>query len=223
MITLRDVKVSFKDLEKPALNIPFLQIGDSVKLVVTGISGSGKTTLLNILCGLESIGSGSIMWDSVALHSLSQMQKDRFRGENVGLIMQDFHLYNGLNALQNILLPSKLRYFKIPKIITKRASYLLEKLNISRHLQNIDTLSRGEKQRVAIAKALVTAPKVIIADEPTASLDREIGDEAVRLLISLADEFKAALICATHDKALIDKIDHRLNLEKGEKVEASFL
>ncbi|MDR0762748.1 MAG: ATP-binding cassette domain-containing protein [Campylobacteraceae bacterium] len=223
MITLEDVKVSFKGLERPVLDIPFLQIGDGVKLAVTGISGSGKTTLINILCALERIESGSIMWDNVALHSLDQMQQDRFRGENVGLIMQDFYLYDGLSALQNVLLPSKLRYFKVPEIITKRAVYLLERLNISKHAQNVDMLSRGEKQRVAIARALVNTPKIIMADEPTASLDREISDEAVKLLVSLAYEFQATLICASHDRVLINKMDYCLELEKGRKVEASFL
>ncbi|MDR0666150.1 MAG: ATP-binding cassette domain-containing protein [Campylobacteraceae bacterium] len=222
MITLKDVKVSFKGLEKPALDIPFLQIGDGVKLAVTGISGSGKTTLINILCGLENINSGSIMWDNAALHSFSQMQKDRFRGENVGLVMQDFYLYGGLSALQNVLLPSKLRYFCVPKTITKRAVYLLERLNISRYYQNVDMLSRGEKQRVAIARALANAPKAIMADEPTASLDKESGTEVVKLLVSLADEFKATLICAAHDRVLIDKMDCCLGLEKDKKVEASF-
>ncbi|MDR1008062.1 MAG: ATP-binding cassette domain-containing protein [Campylobacteraceae bacterium] len=223
MITLKDVKINFGNFKKPTLDIPFLQIGNNVKLAVTGISGSGKTTLINILCGLENIDSGSILWDNTALHSLNQMQKDRFRGENVGLIMQDFHLYNGLGVLQNVLLPSKLRYCKIPEIIAKRALYLLERLNIHQYLQNIDTLSRGEKQRVAIARALVNAPKIIMADEPTASLDKENGKEAVNLLISLAAEFKAALICTTHDRALIDKMSYCLELEKGKKVEASFL
>jgi putative ABC transport system ATP-binding protein len=162
------------------------------------------------------------MCGETSLHLLGQMQKDRFRGENIGLIMQDFYLYSGLSALENVLLPSKLRYFKIPETIAKRALYLLEKLGINRRSQSIDTLSRGEKQRVAIARALVNAPKIIMADEPTASLDKNSGDEAIKLLLALAGEFEASLICATHDRALIDKMDYCLNLEKGKQIKACF-
>ncbi|MDR1976312.1 MAG: ATP-binding cassette domain-containing protein [Campylobacteraceae bacterium] len=221
MITLKDVTVCFDEMR--VLDVRSLQIGDGVKLAVTGSSGSGKTTLISVLCGLERISSGSVMWDGIGLQDLSEIQKDRFRGENVGFVMQDFHLYAGLSALQNVLLPIKFRYLKVPEKLTNRALYLLDRLGIKRWSQSVDTLSRGEKQRVAIARALINSPKVIIADEPTASLDMQNGMRAASLLISLADEFKASLICATHEPFLIEKLTYRLDLEKGKSVEGSFV
>jgi putative ABC transport system ATP-binding protein len=219
-IILKDVKVRFK--EHLALDIPMLELGSGIRLAVTGESGSGKSTLLNILCLIEEISGGGIFWDDKRVDALNQIQKDRFRYENVGLVMQDFYLYSGLSALQNVLLPLRFRYFKIPKPFFDRASYLLERLNIVQHSKNIDTLSRGEKQRVAIARAFINSPKVIMADEPTASLDTRNSANAVKLLLSLADETKSTLICATHDKVLIKHLTHCLELKKGKKVEASF-
>ncbi|MDR0580141.1 MAG: ATP-binding cassette domain-containing protein [Campylobacteraceae bacterium] len=219
-IILKDVKVRFK--EHLALDILALEIGNSVKLAVTGESGSGKSTLLNILCLLEEINHGKIFWNNKRVDTLTQMQKDKFRYDNVGLVMQDFYLYPGLSALQNVLLPLKFRYFKIPKQFFDRAVYLLKRLNITQHSKNIDIFSRGEKQRIAIARALINSPKVIIADEPTASLDAQNSAEAVKLLLSLADETKSALICATHDKILIKQLTYRLELKKGGKIEACF-
>ncbi|MDR2099724.1 MAG: ATP-binding cassette domain-containing protein [Campylobacteraceae bacterium] len=219
-IILKDVKVRFK--EHLALDIPNFELKGGVKLAVTGESGSGKSTLLNVLCLLESISGGRIFWNNKRVDDLSQMEKDRFRYENVGLVMQEFYLYSGLSAMQNVLLPLKFRYLKIPKQLSNRAFYLLERLNITEYSKNIDLLSRGEKQRVAIARALINSPKVIIADEPTASLDAQNSTHAVKLLLSLADEMGSAFICATHDKNLAEQLTYSLELKKGKKLEASF-
>jgi putative ABC transport system ATP-binding protein len=219
-IIFKDVTVRFHGYT--ALDIPNLELNGGIKLAVTGESGSGKSTLLNILSLLEGISGGRIFWDGKRVDSFSQMEKDRFRYENIGFVMQDFYLYSGLSALQNVLLPIRFRYFKIPKHFLKRAFYLLESLNIAECSKNIDLLSRGEKQRIAIARALINSPKVIIADEPTASLDAQNGVHAAKLLLSLADETKSALICATHDKSLIEKLAYRLELKKGGKIEAFF-
>jgi putative ABC transport system ATP-binding protein len=219
-IILKDVKVCFKG--QSALDIPNLELGHGIKLAVTGESGSGKSTLLNVLSLLEEISRGKIFWNGKRADALGQIQKDRFRYDNVGLIMQDFYLYSGLSAIQNVLLPLKFHYFKIPKPFFDRAVYLLERLNIAEYSKNIDVLSRGEKQRVAIARALINSPKVIVADEPTASLDTQNSVRAAKLLVALADEMKSSFICATHDRALMERLTYRLELKKGEKVEASF-
>ncbi|MDR2789777.1 MAG: ABC transporter ATP-binding protein [Campylobacteraceae bacterium] len=220
-IILKDVKVRFK--EHLALDIPHLELKSGVKLAITGESGSGKSTLLNILCLLEGISGGGIFWNNRRVDTLSQMEKDRFRYENIGLVMQDFYLYSGLSAVQNVLLPIRFRHCKIPKRFSQRAFYLLERLNITEYSKNIDLLSRGEKQRVAIARALIKSPKIIMADEPTASLDAQNSAEAAKLLLALADETKCAFVCATHDKSLIERLTCRLELKKGGKIEASFI
>ncbi|MDR1614045.1 MAG: ATP-binding cassette domain-containing protein [Campylobacteraceae bacterium] len=219
-ITLKNVRVRFK--EHVALDIPALEIGSRVKLAVMGESGSGKSTLLNILCALEEINCGMIFWNNTRIDTLNQMQKDKFRYDKVGLVMQDFYLYSGLSALQNVLLPVKFHYLKIPKPLVFRAVDLLKRLNITQYSKNIDTMSRGEKQRVAIARALINSPQVIIADEPTASLDTQNSLHVTKLLLSLADEMGSALICATHDNILSNHLTHHLWLEKDKKIEAFF-
>lgn len=217
-IQLKHVEVFFKDLKHPVLTIPHLTLSPQTKLAIRGESGSGKTTLINILCGLEKVTQGHIYWDDTELTKLSEGQKDAFRAAHVGLIMQDFHLYAGLDALQNVLLPSKFCYWRLPPKLTQRAKELLDYLGVNlKH--PIDKLSRGEKQRVAIARALVNNPSVIIADEPTASLDKENSLQVTDLLIKLSHEINSSLICVTHDPLLAEQLTSQLILRKGQMIE----
>jgi putative ABC transport system ATP-binding protein len=183
-------------------------------LAITGASGSGKSTLVNAITGLEPVRAGKVVWRETAISSLSSFRRDAFRARNIGLVMQDFHLFPGLSALSNVLLPLKLS-FGVKADDRARALQLLQTVGITRPDQHIETLSRGEMQRVAIARALLSKPGVIVADEPTASLDQKTGADVAELLVRLATEEKATLVVVTHDPQLMQYLQRRIRLEGG--------
>ncbi|HEY9214491.1 MAG TPA: ATP-binding cassette domain-containing protein, partial [Ancylobacter sp.] len=181
----------------------------------TGPSGSGKTTLLNILTGLERAGVGSVVWQETDIAQLNEGPRDKWRAANVGLVMQEFHLFPGLSAFENVLLPQRLAHFRLPAGVKDEAARLLARVGISNTRQSVETMSRGQMQRVAVARALVARPGIIVADEPTASLDQEAGAAVAELLVELTIEANATLIVASHDARLIDRLGRVLRLEAG--------
>ncbi|CDZ53670.1 Putative ABC-type transport system involved in lysophospholipase L1 biosynthesis, ATPase component [Neorhizobium galegae bv. officinalis] len=211
---LDSLEKSFPGLDSPVLLVDFLAIAAGERVAVTGGSGSGKSTFINVITGLERPTSGKVVWSSEDISRLSETARDRWRAEHVGLVMQDFHLFSGLSAVENVLLPARLARVADPALIT-RAHDLLESVGLSRPGQKIETMSRGEMQRVAIARAVLRKPGVIVADEPTASLDLEAGEAVGRLLLDMAAEAKSMLIVVSHDQRLIDRLDRRITLSAG--------
>ncbi|MCK0196937.1 ATP-binding cassette domain-containing protein [Ancylobacter sp. 6x-1] len=199
VLDLRDVEICFPGLDRPALAVPGLALAEGEHAVLTGPSGAGKTTFLNLLSGLERTARGRVAWDGVDLGALSESGRDRWRAAHVGLVMQDFHLFPGLSALENVLLPQRLRRFRLPVALESEAARLLGRVGILRTEQDVATLSRGQMQRVAVARALLARPGIIVADEPTASLDEASGAAVAELLTGLAREAGATLIVASHD------------------------
>lgn len=220
-LTLDQVRVSYRGLETPVLDIRKLVIAAEECVAVTGPSGSGKTTLVNIVTGLARVDQGRVLWGTEDIAAFSEARRDRWRAETVGLVMQDFHLFEGLSALDNVLLPARLRR-AAGRDTVAHAHALLERVGIKRARQATATLSRGEMQRVAVARALLRRPKVLIADEPTASLDPGHGAEVAELLLSLARENGATLIAVSHDERLIKRMDRRLGLHAGRLADAAF-
>lgn len=217
-LRMQGVEVTFSGLPKPVLSIGTLVLPAGGHLAITGASGSGKSTFVNIVTGLEKPSAGSVRWSGTALETLSESRRDRWRGETIGLVMQDFHLFEGLSALDNALLPARLSR-TADSAAVKRAHELLDIVGLARHDQAVETMSRGEMQRVAVARALVRRPAVIIADEPTASLDAESGKQVADLILSLAEREKSTLIVISHDRTLVDRFDHRMHLSRGRIVE----
>ncbi|WP_457581732.1 ABC transporter ATP-binding protein [Ensifer canadensis] len=215
---LAGVDVSFPGLAAPALAIDSLSVAAGSRVALTGASGSGKSTLVSILTGLERVGQGRILWGDVDICALSEGGRDRWRGANIGLVLQDFHLFPGLSALDNVLLPTRLSG-AMSRDVRARAEHLLLRVGLGRPTQMIETMSRGEMQRVAIARALLRRPGVIIADEPTASLDSEAGETVGDLLLDLSRESGCTLIVATHDLTLTRRMDRRIRLAAGRIVE----
>lgn len=213
-LKIENLSVSFAGIEKPVLAIDRLEIASGSHVALTGGSGSGKSTFLNIVTGLERIRRGSVSWGAEDLASFSEGRRDRWRAANIGLVMQDFHLFAGLSALDNILLPSRLSR-SADKGIVNHAHALLDRVSLKRPDQPVETMSRGEMQRVAIARALLRKPSVIIADEPTASLDLESGEAVGDLLLSVAADAGSTLIIATHDQRMIERLGRRLTLKSG--------
>lgn len=208
----------FPGLAAPALAIDSLSIPAGSRVALTGASGSGKSTLISILTGLERVGQGRILWGDVDICTLSEGGRDRWRGANIGLVLQNFHLFPGLSAFENVLLPARLSGATARDILA-RAQDMLLRVGLARPTQMIETMSRGEMQRVAIARALLRRPGVVIADEPTASLDSDAGDAVGDLLIELSRESGCTLVVATHDPTLTRRLDRRIRLVAGRIVE----
>lgn len=213
-LSIDGAEVTFPGLATPALAIDSFSLPAGGHLAVTGASGSGKSTLVNILTGLERLKKGTIRWGGTDIGNLSESRRDRWRGETIGLVMQDFHLFEGLSALDNILLPARLA--RVANAGTEeRACELLQTVGLLRPEQKVETMSRGEMQRVAVARAIVRKPAVIIADEPTASLDAESGAQVADLIVTLATREGSTLIVVSHDPALIERFDNRIRLAGG--------
>ncbi len=213
-LKIENLAVTFPGLAAPVLAIDHLEIAAGSHVALTGGSGSGKSTLINIIAGLERIRTGNVFWGEQNLAELSEGRRDQWRAANVGLVMQDFHLFPGLSALDNILLPARLSRVANNDLV-KRAHMLFETVGLKRPEQNVETMSRGEMQRVAIARALLRKPGVIIADEPTASLDLESGDAVGDLLLAIAADSGSTLIVASHDLRLVERLERRLLLKSG--------
>lgn len=211
---LSGVEVSFRGLSAPVLSIATLVIASGSRVAITGASGSGKSTFVNIVTGLERVSKGRVSWNGTDLTALTAGDRDRWRGENVGLVMQDFHLFEGLSALDNILLPARLAFAATLKH-EERAHALLERTGLKSAHQKIETMSRGEMQRVAVARALLRKPAVIVADEPTASLDADNGRAVGDLIFELAKADRSTLITVSHDPRLIARFERRIDLANG--------
>ncbi|OBZ93632.1 ABC transporter [Pararhizobium polonicum] len=213
-LALSGVSVSYPGLSAPVLDIPALSIVAGSRVAITGASGSGKSTFVNIVTGLERVRNGTVAWGGMDLVPMTERSRDRWRGAHIGLVMQDFHLFAGLSALDNILLPARLSR-ALATGDRDRAMQLLDAVGLSRADQKIETMSRGEMQRVAIARALLRKPGVLIADEPTASLDSDSGETVVRLLIELSLSNDSTLIVVSHDPRLTGRLDRCITLAAG--------
>jgi putative ABC transport system ATP-binding protein len=204
-INLSNLKFSYPEQSNLlVLDIPFWSLSAGEHTLIYGSSGSGKSTLLNILNGLLSVNSGHVKVLGQHLNKMTSRQRDTFRANNIGYIFQQFNLIPYLNAIDNIQLAS---YFS--KSISKRSldeeiKALLNTLNMPEKDWNkpVRTLSIGQQQRIAIARALINKPTFLIADEPTSSLDQENRDSFMALLMSIVEENDITLLFVSHDMSL---------------------
>lgn len=182
-----------------------LEIKKGEIMMIMGPSGSGKTTLLTMLGGLLRPTYGKIFFRGKEIQNLNPNQLTKLRRENIGFIFQSFNLLQNLNTLENVLIAG----FDIENR-EEKAKELLIKLGLKKRLEaKPSDLSGGERQRVAIARALISNPKLILADEPTANLDRKIGHEVMQLLCSIGCEEQKSVIIVSHDERIKD-VAHRL-------------
>lgn len=208
MIYTKDLTFSFN--ESTQFFFPDIKSSSSEALLITGSSGKGKTTLLHLLGGLLRPKSGSVSIQDTTISSLSEKELDRFRGKNIGLVLQQSHFVAALNVLENVVLASWLATGK--KAVAKAKS-LLKELDLEDQMYKLPSdLSVGQQQRVSIARALINEPKLLLADEPTSSLDDENAERVADLLAHLSKEYNASLIIVTHDQRLKDKFSNQLNL-----------
>lgn len=217
-LLIQGLSVRFPDTPDAVLDIPALSVAAGERVAVMGPSGSGKTTLVNAITGMDNSGEGRVQWQQQDIRQLDEAERDRWRARHVGLVMQDFHLFPGLSALDNVLLPAQFHHWRLPSSLRQRAADLLSQVGLDTGNRPVKVLSRGEKQRVAVARALLSAPEIIVADEPTASLDAHSGEQIADLLVELARTHHATLIAITHDTRLASQMTRRIQLEKGRLV-----
>ncbi len=193
-----------------SLSFPDFEVNQNEHLLLFGNSGSGKTTLLHLLAGLIRIQSGDIRLLNQSLKGLSQSQLDAFRGEHIGLVFQQARFIKSLSVIENITIA---QYFGRSEVNEKSALALLSELKIA-HLadQSTAALSGGERQRLGIARALAVQPSIILADEPTSSLDDRNTEAVAQLLLREADAYKAALIVVSHDSRLRTHFKNHLEI-----------
>jgi putative ABC transport system ATP-binding protein len=208
LLTASDLRHSYDGAE--VLNVPHLQIERGEHHLLLGGSGSGKTTLLHILSGLLRPDAGTVQLGGRDLYALSESERDRARGQDVGLVFQQFHLVGALTAEQNLLLAPSMAGLPAD---ARRAHELLDRLGIGGKANaRPDALSQGQRQRVAVARALMNRPALLVADEPTSALDDQSAAATIDLLLAEAERENATLIVATHDGRITDRFAHRLDL-----------
>ncbi|AJY44897.1 ABC transporter ATP-binding protein [Martelella endophytica] len=193
-----------------------LEIGRGESVGILGPSGSGKSTLLMVIAGLERLDSGEITIDGTPLSGLSEDALAAFRGENVGIVFQSFHLIANMTALENAAIPLELAG---RADAFERARAALESVGLGHRLTHYPgQLSGGEQQRVAIARALAPEPAVLIADEPTGNLDGDTGSQIADLLFARQREMGTTLVLVTHDPSLAARCDREIHVRSGEIV-----
>ena len=194
------------------LDLPALTIAAGAHIGLRGASGSGKTSLLHLIAGLIAPDAGSVDWGATRLSDLPVGARDRWRQRTLGFVFQDFHLIPELDVAANIILPLSFSQWRIDAAQHRQAERLAARMGLTDLRRKAGVLSRGEQQRVAIARAVLRRPALILADEPTASLDAVHAEAVGALLVELARETGATLICASHDAALLARMDERLAL-----------
>lgn len=202
------------------LNVPQLNIVSGGTVAVIGPSGSGKTTLLNLLAGILKPAQGQIIIDETDLAAVEDRIARNFRAERIGLIFQEFELLEYLNVLDNILLPFRInRRLELTVEVRNRAKALAVRTGIGDKIGRFpDQLSQGERQRVAVCRALITDPDILLADEPTGNLDPHNKDKILQILLDCAREQGTTLVTVTHDHDLVPHFDRVIDFGKLTKV-----
>jgi putative ABC transport system ATP-binding protein len=220
MIQLKNVTKSYgAERSVLALNNVSLQIGPAERVAVMGPSGSGKSTLLNLVCGLDEPTTGSVKVEGVELSGLTDDARTRLRREKIGMIFQTFNLLSTLTALENVALPLRLQGLS-KKEAEGSAKSMLGHVGLEDRVgHRPDELSGGERQRVAIARALIFRPPLLLGDEPTGNLDSTTGDEILRLLDNLQQEYQSTLLMVTHNVQAAGFCSRIVTLHDGQIVE----
>lgn len=207
MIKTESLKFSYDG--KKYFDFPDINLDSGENLLIIGNSGIGKTTLLHLLAGILKPESGSINISGTDISKFSDTELDKFRGDNIGIVFQKPHFISSLTINENL----KLAKYLSPSKTSGDAKKILESLNIEdKYQQKPNQLSEGEKQRASIALALINSPNLILADEPTSSLDDFNCDNVIKLLKKQAKDHKAQLIVITHDARLKKHFKNNLNL-----------
>ena len=208
IIELESVEVNFNAGKESlkVLDIPRWNVKGGDRVAIFGPSGSGKSTFLNTLSGLLPATRGKINVCGHALETMSEAQRDSFRARHIGIIFQNFNLLQGFSALENVLIGMT---FSPRKPDREEAKHLLNEVGLSHRLNyHPSQLSAGEQQRVAVARALANRPKLLLADEPTASLHPVNKEDVLRLLLDMCDRHGCTLVLVTHEREVISLFEN---------------
>jgi ABC-type lipoprotein export system ATPase subunit len=213
MISISDLRFRYPEGEF-ALEVPSLRIDAGERVAVIGPSGSGKTTLLHLMAGVRLPQEGRVTTDEVEVTSLPDGERRDFRIRRIGMVFQEFELLEYLTVLDNILLPYRINgSLKLDRTVRKRAASLAEQVGLGDKLRRLSTrLSHGEKQRVAVCRALVAEPVLLLADEPTGNLDPTNTAKVLDILLDAVDATGATLVTVTHDHDLLPRFDRSIDV-----------
>lgn len=216
-LRVKDLEKSFRsgDRQLRVLNGLDLEMERGELLVITGASGSGKSTFLHLVGAMERADAGAIEIGGLDLNGLDNYQRAGFRNEQVGFIFQSHHLLPEFTALENVMLPLLLRR-EVLRMAREKSSRLLDQVGLAdRSHHRPGELSGGEQQRVAVARALVGGPRILLADEPTGDLDDETSQEIHDLIVQVHREGQLTAIVVTHDMRLASSLGRHMCLENG--------
>lgn len=192
-----------------------LEVRAGERIAIMGRSGSGKSTLLHVLGGLDAPSAGTVTVQGRALSSMGEVERSRLRNETLGFIYQFHHLLPEFTAVENVALPLWIRRMDRRAALERAAKVLIEVGLAARLEHQPGELSGGERQRCAFARALVTEPAVVLADEPTGNLDQQTADEVFEAMLALSDSRGTAFIMVTHDASLAARAGRILELRDG--------
>jgi putative ABC transport system ATP-binding protein len=221
-VALTDIRFAYQ-AGSFSLVVPKLEVDSGTAMAVVGPSGSGKTTLLHMVAGILVPDQGTVEVGSTDVFSLSEAQRRAFRVRTIGAVFQEFELLEYLDIRDNILLPYRITpELRLTTEVRERAEMLANDVGIGDKLDRKPRrLSHGEKQRVAICRAVVTEPAVLLADEPTGNLDPANKDVVLTILLEQARRSGATLITVTHDHAVLDRFDRVLDVDSFQHLEGS--
>jgi lipoprotein-releasing system ATP-binding protein len=213
MIQLNGITKSFGNLQVLKGIDLSIEKGEIVSIV--GPSGAGKTTLLQIMGTLDKPNSGTIMYDDVLINKMKEKELSAFRNKQIGFVFQFHQLLPEFTAIENIMIPAYIAG-KSHKEASTKAKELLQFLGLSDRAEHKpNELSGGEKQRIAVARALINSPRIILADEPSGSLDTQNKEELHQLFFDLRDQFEQTFVIVTHDETLAKSTDRSIHLIDG--------
>jgi putative ABC transport system ATP-binding protein len=218
-LEIKNLLFKWNKKDRFSLKIKKLSIERNKKVIMFGESGSGKSTLLNLISGILSPVSGTIIIKDTITNNLSSNKKDSFRANNIGVIFQQFNILDYISPINNIMLPCFFTKFrkKNKNFFYNRAFNLASKLDLEKNIllqKNSSQLSVGQKQRVAIIRAVINKPFLIVADEPTSALDNRNKENFLNLLVNICEAEKITLLMVSHDTSLKKYFDSNITLER---------
>lgn len=215
LLDIRDIKKSYRISKEKNLEVLKginLQINREEIVAIVGKSGAGKSTLLHLIGTLDNPDSGKIFFDGTDVYAMKEKELSKFRNSKIGFIFQFHHLLPEFTAIENVMIPSMIE----GKEDRAKAENLLKEVGIEERINHRpNEISGGEAQRIAIARALINSPDLILADEPTGNLDTHNADAVMNLIFSLRDKFKQTFIIVTHNEEFAQRCDRVIRMNDG--------
>ncbi len=224
ILEIKDITKTYESGTKKltVLNSVSFSIEEGITCAIVGPSGSGKTTLLGLCAGLDAPTSGSVVLHGHHLENHNEDRLAEIRNRHIGFVFQSFQLIPTLTAVENVMVPVELRGGSYNQVFEK-ANALLKEVGLADRMDHYPTqLSGGEQQRVGIARAFISEPQILFADEPTGNLDTETGTQIEDILFDINKKQKTTLVIVTHDLELAAKCDRTIRLKGGQIIEDSY-